>query len=219
MFQNQFSMKRNILFLVFLLFTCTDVFSQHQQDTINIVCGYSCNTKEHNVYKPTWHPYAGIHISGDAEMFYIGPSFQAGVDYQLKKRIVLSGYLHYFTKRVNTIEYGGIFRNGKFKTFTGALLFQGNISKSLTKSFFLAAGIALQRWRDKYNSSYDSWDDKRTTLIPAFRLGYFFPMDQHKLTIELNGTGPYGYSYSNDISAGSVLEILTQISLGMRFIL
>ena len=151
-------------------------------------------------------------------MFYVGPSFQAGADYQIKKRIVLSGYIHYFTKKVIGAEYPGIFWKGKFKTFTGTFLFQGNISKSPTKSFFLAGGVALQRWKDKYSDNYDSWDDKRTTLIPAIRIGYFFPVDRYKITIELNGTGPYSYSYSNIISTVSVLEILTQLSLGMRFI-
>ena len=207
-----------MLFLLLLLLTCKVVFSQQQQDTGKKVCGCMTTKKARNIYKPGWHPYAGIHITGDAEMFYIGPSFQAGVDYQLKKRMVLSGYIHFFARKIENVEYGGFLEKGKFKTLTGALLIQANTSKSLSKSFFLAAGAALQRWRDKYTTNYGSWDDKRTTLIPAFRIGYFFPIDKHKMTVELNGTVPYFYSYTNDISSGRVTEILTQLSLGVRFI-
>lgn len=212
-------MKKNVLFLLLLLLTNKVVFSQQQQDTRKKVCGCMTIKKTRNIYTANWHPYLGIHITGDAEMFYIGPSFQAGVDYQVKERIVLSSYIHYFSKKVTNTEYGGFSEKGKFKTITGALLIQANTGKRPGKSFFIAAGAALQRWSDKYSNNYDSWDDKRTTLIPAFRLGYFFPFDQYKMTIELNGTGPYAYSYTNDISSGRVTEILTQLSLGVLFIL
>ena len=138
---------------------------------------------------------------------------------EFKKRVLLSSYIHYFIKKVSNAEYGGFLEKAKFKTFTATLLIQANTGKSPTKSFFIAGGAALQRWRDNYSNNYDSWDDKRTTLIPAFRLGYFFSLDKHKMAVELNGTGPYSYAYTNDISSGRVIEILTQLSLGVRFIL
>ncbi|MEO7924854.1 MAG: hypothetical protein ABIR30_14315 [Chitinophagaceae bacterium] len=208
-------MIRNIAFLLLLLHAAIAGFSQVPQYTEEFVC--KPTKREHISYKTSWHPYLGLHISGDAEMFYLGPSFQGGVDFQVRERIVLSGYVHYFMKKRENVEYGGFLEKGRFKTFTGALLLQLNTSINPAKSCFLAGGIAIQRWRDKYSTDYDSWDDKRTTWIPAIRVGYFFPIQENKLSIELNGTGPYSYTYG-DPPTGRVLEILTQLSLGMRFI-
>ena len=204
-------MQVKTLWLLLLLFTTDVVFSQANKviDTVNI------SKKIKNINTSPWQPYLGIHVSGDAEMFYIGPSFQIGTDFQLKKRIILSSYLHYYSKKINTNNNNSFFEKGEFKTVTGAVLCQINTGKSLTRSFFIAGGIAIQSWMDNYTSVNDTWDKKRITLLPAMRLGYFFPAGWHKLTAELNWTGPYSYSDG----AVSAIELVTQLSLGMRFIL
>jgi hypothetical protein len=162
-----------------------------------------------------WHPYLGLHITGDAEMFYIGPSFQLGTDLQLKKRFLVSSYIHYFGKKVNNVEYGGYFENGKLNILTIAALAQLNTSRNLRRSFFIAGGIAFQYWHDRYKNNFSDWDNERNTLLPAIRFGYFFPSGKNRITIELNATGPYSYGDDNS----SVTEILTQFSfLGCRFI-
>jgi hypothetical protein len=164
--------------------------------------------------QPRLHPYAGLHMSGDAEMYYIGPSLQLGADYQLKKRSLVTAYLHYFHKYINnsTSIYT---EHGLFKTITFAIMLQGNFSKKCNKSFFGAAGLAVQNWADRYEDSWESWNKKRTTVLPAARLGYFFTVNHCKLAIELNATGPYHYHEDSD----DILEILTQLSVGMRIIL
>ncbi len=204
-------MQIKSLWLLLLPFTTTVVFSQPNKeiDTANI------SKKIRNINTGRWHPYIGIHVSGDAEMFYIGPSFQIGADFQLKKRITLTSYLHYYSKKVNNNGNDFFFETGKFKTLTGAVLCQINTGKSLNRSFFIAGGIAIQSWMDNYSSSNNNWDKKRITVIPAMRLGYFFPADWHKFTVELNWTGPYSYTEG----LGYTTEIVTQLSLGMRFIL
>jgi hypothetical protein len=162
-----------------------------------------------------WHPYAGLHISGDAGMYYIGPSFQIGTDFYLQKKLLLSTYLHYFRDELHTTGENGFFEDGKYRTLTGALLIQLNTSKKITgRSFFIAAGMAIQNRVDTATTSYDQWNDRRTTLLPAFRLGYFFPLRSHKLSIEINGTGPY----SEMVEGSGFTEILTQVSLGCRYI-
>ena len=207
-------MQKNFLWLLLFLLTGTVAFPQHREKEWTIICGDCSHTKVKDSLRQRWHPYAGIHVSGDAEMFYIGPSFQAGTDFLLKKRIVLSAYIHYFGKKVNNVGTGGFFENGKFKTITGTILIQANIARSLKRSFFIGLGTAVQRWRDKYSSSFGSWDDKRTTVTPAMRLGYFFPGGNNKIAVELNGTGPYRSGDTNSYS----IEILTQISFGIRYI-
>jgi hypothetical protein len=162
-----------------------------------------------------WQPYIGLHVSGDAGMYYIGPSFQAGTDFYLKKKLLLSAYFHYFRDELHTSDVNGFFEDGKYRTMTGALLIQTNTAKKRTdKSFFLAAGISIQNRVDTANTSYDHWNDRRTTLTPAMRLGYFFPVRKRRLSVELNATGPYRYGDETS----SVLEILTQLSFGCRFI-
>ena len=160
------------------------------------------------------YPYVGLHISGDAEMYYVGPSLQAGADLHLKKRLLLTSYIHLFKKKVNRTGGGGSFEKGKFKTVTIAALIQFNTSKKLSRSFFLAGGFCVQEWNDIFNSDYSAWNKQRKNYLPTIRVGYFFSKGKNKLTIELNGTGPYSYS---DFGWQTV-EILTQLSLGTRFI-
>ncbi|HXS57559.1 MAG TPA: hypothetical protein VN726_15610 [Hanamia sp.] len=69
------------------------------------------------------HPYAGLHLSSDAEMYYLGPSFQAGVDINLTQKLAVSSYLHYFYVGVNNVE-NRLIQKGRMRTFTGALLIQ-----------------------------------------------------------------------------------------------
>ena len=160
------------------------------------------------------HPYLGLHISGDAEMYYVGPSLQAGADLHLKKRLLLTSYIHFFKKKVNRTEDGGSFENGKFKTVTIAALIQFNTSKKLSRSFFLAGGFCVQKWSDIFVTDYSAWNKQRKNYLPTMRVGYFFSKGKNKLTIELNATGPYSY---RDYGWQTV-EILTQLSLGTRFI-
>lgn len=206
--------QKNVFYLLLFLLSGYIVFPQRKEKEWRIICDDCSPKKVKDTIRNRWHPYAGIHVSGDAAMVFIGPSFLAGVDFQLKKRVVLSVYLQYFRKKIKNTWDGGGFENGRFKTITGAILCQANSSRNPNKSFFIAGGVAFQRWVQLYNSDYNSWDDKRTTIIPAARLGYFFPMGENKVTVELNLTGPYSYGDANS----SVIEILTQVSFGLRYI-
>ena len=207
-------MQKNISWLLLFFLTGSSAFSQHKEKEWAIICGDCSYTKVKDTTRHRWHPYVGIHVSGDAEMFYVGPSFQAGTDFMLTKRVLLSTYIHYFGKKVNNAGANGFFENGKFKTIPGTVLIQVNTARNLNRSFFIGLGAAVQRWRDNYSSSFDSWDDKRTTITPAMRLGYFLPVGNNKISVELNGTGPYK---SGDAASYSI-EILTQISFGVRYI-
>ena len=76
-------MQIKTLWLLLFFFTTTVVFSQQNKeiDTANI------SSKIKIINTGRWHPFIGIHVSADAEMFYIGPSFQIGTDFQLKKEL------------------------------------------------------------------------------------------------------------------------------------
>jgi hypothetical protein len=87
-------------------------------------------------------------------------------------------------------------------------------SSVLSQHFFLAGGFCVQTWSDIFVSDYSAWNKQRNNYLPTIRMGYFFSKRKNKLTIELNATGPYSYS---DFGWQTV-EILTQLSLGTRFI-
>ncbi len=162
-----------------------------------------------------WHPYAGLHFSSDAELYYLGPSFQAGVDYNLTKHIALSSYIHYFHIGVNKKDNSGVVEIGKFKTFTSVFLIQMQTGPGWYKGFFIGIGIALQQFVDRFQGINGNFDNTRTTLTAAIRSGYIFPAGLHAIAIEFNGTGPY--SYSNGFN-GTYTEVFTQVSLGLRFV-
>ena len=160
-------------------------------------------------------PYLGIHASGDAEMYYLGPSFQVGSDYRFTERWGLSAYVHSYRNRVDE-EDDYHYEKGKFNCFTGALLLEFHAGRQMSRGMFFAGGVAVQRVKDVFDASWGAhWNDERTGPIPAIRFGYAFPLRKtHCITAEINATGPYQerYGYS-----GST-ELITQLSLGTRLI-
>jgi hypothetical protein len=168
-----------------------------------------------NNHLSRWHPYGGLHLSSDAELYYAGPSFQAGLDFNLTKHLMLSTYIHYFHASANRIDDSGVSEKGRFRTFTTAFLVQAQGGPGWYKGFFVGGGIALQQWADRFKGIFGSYDDARTTLTPAIRIGYVFPAGLRAIAIEFNGTGPYSY---NDGPYSTITEIFTQVSLGVRFV-
>ena len=162
-----------------------------------------------------WHPNVGIHLSSDAELYYAGASFQAGLDFNLTKRVAFNTYIHYFHANANRTDNTGSTEKGRFRTFTSAFLVQIHAGPGWYGGFFVGGGVALQQWADRFKDNFVSYDDARTTITPAIRIGYIFPAGLHAIAIEFNGTGPYSYS---DGTYATVTETFTQVSLGVRFI-
>lgn len=81
------------------------------------------------------HPCAGLHLSSDAELFYLGPSFQAGIDINITRRLVLSSYIQYFKASADNRESIGYTEKGRLSAFTSAILLQINAGKEWYKGF------------------------------------------------------------------------------------
>jgi len=162
-----------------------------------------------------WHPYGGLYLSSDAELYYLGLSFQAGLDFNLTRQLALSAYIHYFHTGANDYDNTGFNEKERFKTFTSAFLVQFDAGAGWYKGFFVGAGVALQQYSESYIGRVSAYDDKRTTFTPAIRVGYSFPVGLHAISIEFNGIGPYFY---HDGLYGLAIEVFTQVSLGGRFI-
>jgi hypothetical protein len=161
-----------------------------------------------------WHPYGGLHISSDAELYYAGPSFEAGFDANLTRRLLFSTYIHYYHGKVDNTDNTGVSSLGRFKTFTVASLIQVNPGAGWYKGFFIGLGMAVQFYSDHFKSNLRNLDVSRTTLTPAIRMGYTFPAGLHAIAIEFNGIGPYTEKDGTD----QYMEVFTQVSLGARFI-
>lgn len=159
-------------------------------------------------------PYVGLHGSGDAQMYYLGPSVQFGADYRFFTRFGLTTYVHYFRRRIDR-TYGNFeFEKGKFDCLTGALLLQAYLGRKPARGMFLGFGGAVQYLNNDFTSDWTSFQARRLNLLPAFRVGYAFPLGEHQITAELNATGPY---HEGDQYSGST-ELITQLSFGTRFV-
>jgi hypothetical protein len=165
-----------------------------------------------------WHPFIGAHLSMDAEGYYVGPSGQLGVDYQLKKRTVLCLYLHYFPKHTDVKYSDGTFEKGKYRSLTGAVLIQKNFYDLKRRGMLVAAGVAIQKTSDDYNSSYYQETLKRTIAVFTIKLGYSFSIKKEAVAVELNAVGPHVGKKGPPPYFEQTIEILTQLSLGARLI-
>ncbi len=145
-----------------------------------------------------WSNYIGVYFTGNAEMYYTGPSILIGSDFHLKKNISAAFYGHYFNK--NFGDHG-------FQTWTIATLGQINLGKK--KKFYMAIGIALQRALEE-DILYPDDVINRTIIVPAYRIGYHLFFRKIILSPEINTTGPY--SYNNNTS----FELFTLPSIGVR---
>lgn len=144
-----------------------------------------------------WSNYIGIYFTGDAPMYYTGPSVLLGTDFRVRNNLSVGFYGQYFEKD---------FSDHGFQAWTLAALGQLNIGKR--KKLYTAIGIAWQRAIENDDSNFDAVD--RSIILPAYRLGHNFLFKRFVISPEINLTGPY--SYNN----GSSIELFTQSSLGLR---
>ena len=170
------------------------------------------------VSQTKWHPYFGLHVSMDAEGYYVGPSSQIGISYRIKKRFSLSSYLQYFPKKVERNYSDGTFENGKYKSIVGSLLFETNFFRTKNKGLILAGGLAVHSTTDDFTSTFDDIHEKRTIIVASIRIGYSLPVKKRSIAFELNAVGPYIGKTGPPPYFEQLIEILTQLSLGMRLI-
>jgi len=163
-------------------------------------------------------PYIGVHASMDAGGYYVGPSFMAGTDYQLKQGYSLSSYFHLFHDRLYDVYPDGSIDKGNYQSYILALLLEKHLSHKPKRGMQVAGGIAVQRTIEDYISYNVPGYEKRTILVAALRLGYRFPFKHRSFTVELNAVGPHIGKVGPPPYYPQTIEILTQLSLGTRFL-
>lgn len=85
----------------------------------------------------------------------------------------------------------------------------------MVQRIYIAGGVALQSYSDRFRELFGSWDTYLTTFTPAIRFGYIISSRLRALAVEFNGTGPYSYPEGY---GGTYIEVFTQVSIGARFI-
>lgn len=161
-----------------------------------------------------FRPYAGLHGSGDAAMFFLGPSVQFGVDYHCAEPLRLSAYTQYARSRIDRRVSPAEFEQGRLDGLTLALLAEVHLGRTPERGMFVGAGGAWQLVSVEVLNNLFYLLEDRAILVPALRVGHAFRLGTHQLTAELNATGPYHVSDE----FGSHTELITQLSLGTRFV-
>ena len=154
----------------------------------------------------------------DGGGYYVGPSFQAGTDYDFTLPYTLSLYLHYFPGSLDD-TYNGISEKGKYRSAIIALLIQKYLSGGYTKGWFLGGGLAVQKTKEDYVSDLDEIHDKKIIVVGAMRVGRIIHIMNKMFTIELNATGPHTGKVGPAPYFEQKKELLTQLSVGVRMIL
>lgn len=168
--------------------------------------------------QPRWHPYAGASASMDAGGYFWGPSILAGTDYRLNGKASVSSYVQYFFARLNDSYPDGSVEKGKYNSFTAAALIQTNLSQNQNSGLRGGIGMAFQKatTRSEINNVRDT--TKRNIFTAAFRLGYYMSLDPGMIIIEFDATGPHNYTEGAPPYQTEVKELLTQLSLGVKFV-
>ena len=165
-----------------------------------------------------WHPYGGIHISMNSDIYYAGPSYQLGTDYTLKKGWALSLYGHYFPESADVKNSDGSSEKGKYRSAAIVLLVQKKFLPRKPGGWFLGGGIAGHKYTDDYVSSSFETHDSYKIITLSTRVGYIFQAGDHALTFELNAIGPHIGETGPPPYYEQLIEILTQLSFGIRYI-
>jgi hypothetical protein len=164
-----------------------------------------------------WNPYIGLRVSTNADGYYVGASPQAGVNFQFKKELALSGYLHYFSRHIENTYADGTWDGGIYHSAIFALLLERNFYRMKNKGVILGGGLAIQYTSEDYRSSWYDYHLDRTIVVAAARIGYTFPICERSIVVEINAVGPHVSKTHTDPSVKTI-EILTQLSLGTRII-
>jgi hypothetical protein len=175
-----------------------------------------------------WRPFAGLHVSGSADLYYLGPSYSAGVIHTLGKKQRWSWVpeLTYFYKS-STYEYSStLSERDRFEAFSIRSTFNYQFGKKTNKGLFVGAGIGFQKASDECWTITDTgtskeenmhYDAIRYGIITAsFNTGYTFPLKKGKsIQVLVSAIGPYT---AGDY-LGTYVEVISVLSLGARFIL
>jgi hypothetical protein len=174
-----------------------------------------------------WHPFAGLHVSANSDLYYVGPSFSAGVIHPIgkKKKWSWAPELHYFRQYEEYPQTSITHSWDKFVSFSIRSNFNYKANSKTNKGFIIGGGLGFQYGKDECvtvtqtgnikeeNVHYDAINYKSFML--TFNTGYSFLLKKEKsIQVLFSAIGPYK---ARD-EYGSYTEIISVLSLGTRFV-
>jgi hypothetical protein len=176
----------------------------------------------------SWRPFAALHISASSDLYYIGPSFSAGVNHVLgkKKKWVWAPEVQYFRQYSVYSGEGATHSWDKFVSVSIRSNFNYQTGKKSGKGFFIGGGIGFQKAKDECatitqngtikeeNVHFDAI--KFGTVMFTFNAGYTFPLKKNRSLQALIST--IGPQTAKDY-LGTYVEAISLISTGLRIVL
>lgn len=151
-----------------------------------------------------WSPFLAVGVSGNSEMFYIGPSFMAGVQKPLGKKQKWHWVpeLHFFQKSISEVISSTETEEFQFLSYSIRSNFNYFFGKKKGRGFFAGAGIGYQFASDQSEIIKDNGQQKETIpgeyvyeynrLMPTFNIGQSFGLNKGRsLKVLLSAIGPY----------------------------
>lgn len=175
-----------------------------------------------------WKPFAGLHVSGSADLYYIGPSYSAGVIHTFGKKQKWSWVpeLTYFYRSSTYVYSSTLSERDRFEAFSIRSNFNYHTGKTTSKGIFFGAGLAFQKASDECWTTTDNGISKEENvhydairygvITGTVNAGYTFRLHKKKLIqFLISATGP--------ITAkdywGTYVEGISVLSVGGRIVL
>jgi hypothetical protein len=196
-------MKMKFMVMLLLAFMINDSVAQIKVDALPQKPLEPVNKK--------WRYSIGVYASMDAEGIYIAPSIKGAVAYSFRTKLAVEAYAHYFNAKVNNAMEKGSLLLATIGIQPVCLL-----GKHATKGMYAGVGLCLQHRVEDYGSATQVVNDTRTKIMPSYSIGYKVPSAKTgaQFAVELLGTGPYSENDAN----GRYIELLTQLSLGIKVV-
>lgn len=186
-----------------------------------LLIGITCH-EVHAQQNRKWFVETAIWFTGDAELFFIGPSLGLGVGKHVGKNWSVSTSYTWFSRQIDHAHgYYDKYRTHTFDLTSNYKL--RNIFKP-DAGLYVGGGVGVQA-RNEVCFAPEHFAEtpdgivatNRTTAVAVLNMGYQFPIHingkPRSLSIDLKATGPY----VEQSVQGNYVEILTQLMFGVRF--
>ncbi len=175
-----------------------------------------------------WHPFAGVNISANSDLYYVGPSFSAGVIHAIgkNKKWTWAPEVQYFRNYSTYGESSTSHSWDKFISFSVRSNFNYKFGKNPAKGAFLGGGFGFQKAKDECvtvtqnglikeeNVHYDAI--KYGAVMLTFNAGYIFPLKKNKsIQTVISIIGP---QTAKDY-LGTYVEVVSLMNVGVRVVL
>lgn len=175
-----------------------------------------------------WKPFAGVHISANSDLYYVGPSFSGGVIHAIgkKKKWNWAPEVQYFRQYETYSDNGPSHSWDKFISFSIRSNFNYKIGKNRGKGIFIGGGFGFQKAKDECatitqngiikeeNIHFDAI--KFGAVMLTFNAGYDFSLKKNKsLQAIISIIGP---QTAKD-HLGTYIEGISLMSAGIRVVL